>query len=166
MQIIKNKNIEDQAIIILLPQNGPKNQPQVEWTDIDSFWQWEIAQYRLAEVNIQNLQLKGRFFRACTEKQTFAVLQWYAWDNVGDPSLLQWFIVDQKAQWQRQRAAWVAVSILLPMEPRGQVEQYWDEMRTLEQQVQTALLQKLSVANESLTGIKMKHCLPWHIRLN
>ena len=147
LQVVKKQEGKTQAIIMLLPQNGPRNQPQVEWTSINGLWDWDIAQYRLAELSIKpssgldgkNNKLKARFFRASTDRQTFAVLQWYAWQNGGNPSPFQWFIVDQKAQWQRQRAAWVAVSIILPMEPLGQVEKYWHEMGTLGQQVQTAL---------------------------
>lgn len=149
LQVVKQKGKETQAVVMLLPQNGSRDQPQVEWTDINGFWDWDIAQYRLAElsikpssdVNSKKIQLRARFFRASTERQTFAVLQWYAWSSGGHPSPVQWFIVDQKAQWQRQRAAWVAVSIILGMEPLGQVEKYWDEVRSLAQQVQTALLE-------------------------
>ncbi|MDJ0675092.1 MAG: cyanoexosortase B system-associated protein [Calothrix sp. MO_167.B42] len=147
LQVVKKQGGKTQAIIMLLPQNGPRNQPQVEWTTINGFWDWDIAQYRLAKLSVQpssdldeqKNQFQARFFRGSTDRQTFAALQWYAWQNGGHPSPLQWFIVDQKAQWQRQRAAWVAVSIILPMEPLGQVEKYWHEMETLGQQVQTAL---------------------------
>ena len=147
LQLVKQQGEKIQAIIMLLPQNGPRNQPQVEWTTINGFWDWDIAQYRLAELSIkptsslnsQKNQLTARFFRASTDRQTFAVLQWYAWQDGGHPSPFRWFVVDQKSQWQSQRTAWVAVSIILPMEPLGQVEKYWHEVQTLGQQVQTAL---------------------------
>ncbi|MDJ0798190.1 MAG: cyanoexosortase B system-associated protein [Calothrix sp. MO_167.B12] len=150
LQLVKQEGKDTQAIIMLFPQNGPRDRPQVEWTEIDGFWDWDIAQYRLAELIFkppsdrkgEKIKLKARFFRASTADKTFAVLQWYAWPNGGHPSPFQWFIVDQQAQWQRQRAAWVAVSVILPMEPRGQVEKYWDKVRSLGEQVQTALLEK------------------------
>jgi cyanoexosortase B-associated protein len=148
VQVVKKEGKKTLGIIMLLPQNGPKDQPQVEWTDINGLWHWQIAQDRLARLSIkpekgQKIDLQAKFFRASTDEQTFAVLQWYAWKNGGHPSPWNWFAVDQKAQWQRQRAAWVAVSIVLPMEPRGQVEKYWDEMRSLAEQVQIALLPRL-----------------------
>ena len=147
LQVVKKQGEKTQAMIMLLPQNGPRTQPQVEWTTLNGFWDWDIAQYDLAKLTIQPLsgsdgeknQVTARFFRGSTDRQTFAVLQWYAWQNGGHPWPSQWFMVDQKAQWQRQRAAWVAVSIILPMEPLGQVEKYWHEVEALGQQVQTAL---------------------------
>lgn len=148
-QVIQKTGAKTQAILLLLPQNGPKDQPQVEWTEINSWGQWNIAQDRLAEFTVKHpqtsksnaeAQVKAEFFRASTKQQTFAVLQWYAWSSGGNPSPFPWFFADQLAQWRRNRAAWVAVSILMPMESFGQVETTWHEAQSLGQTVQTVLM--------------------------
>jgi cyanoexosortase B-associated protein len=155
-QVIKKEGSQTQAILLLLPQKGPKDQPQVEWTDINSSLQWDVAQERSAEFTVKqsasgsnsDVKIKARFFRghtnqptfAASNRQTFAVLQWYAWSHGGDPSPLRWFIADQLAQWSQNRAPWVCVSILLPMEPLGQVETSWNEIRSIGETVQAALL--------------------------
>ncbi|NMG08956.1 cyanoexosortase B system-associated protein [Brasilonema sp. UFV-L1] len=149
-QLIQKKGNKTKAILLLLPQTGARDQPLVEWTEINSLWQWQIAQFRSAdftvksqraESNAAETKVQARFFRASTKnQQTFAVLQWYAWSNGGHSSPLSWFAVDQAAQWHRKRAPWVAVSILIPMEPLGQVETTWNEAKSLGQTVQAALI--------------------------
>jgi cyanoexosortase B-associated protein len=146
-QVIQKKGAktQTQAILLLEPQNGPRDQPQVEWTEINSWGQWDVAQERSAEFTVKqksnaDIQIKTRFFRASTKQQTLAVLQWYAWSNGGNPSPWLWFLTDQLAQWHQSRAAWVAVSILIPMEPFGQVETTWHDAQSLGQTVQTTLM--------------------------
>lgn len=150
-QLIQKQSDQTKAILLLLPQTGSKEQPVVEWTEINSFWQWQIAQYRSADFTVKpqtagsntETKIEARFFRASTGQQTFAVLQWYAWSNGGHSSPLRWFVVDQLAQWQKKRAPWVAVSILIPMEPLGQVETNWNQAKSIGQTVQTALMTNL-----------------------
>jgi cyanoexosortase B-associated protein len=155
-QVIKKEGSPTQAILLLLPQRGPKDQPQVEWTDVNSSLQWDVAQERPAEFSIKqsasgsntDIKVKARFFRGHTNqptfvapnRQTFAVLQWYAWADGGDPSPLRWFLSDQLAQWRQQRTPWVCVSILLPMEPLGKVETSWKEVQSIGETVQAALM--------------------------
>lgn len=144
------KGDQTKAVLLLLPQTGSRDQPVVEWTEINSFWQWRVAQYRSANFTVKpqgagsnaaETKVEARFFRASTKnQQTFAVLQWYAWFNGGHSSPLSWFVVDQLAQWHRKRAPWVAVSIVIPMEPLGQVETTWNEAKSLGQTVQAALM--------------------------
>lgn len=147
LQLIKKQDSKIEAVLLLLPQNGPRKQPQVEWTEINGWgrlrWgQWDIAQSRLVEFTVKQPQakVKARFFRAATKEQTFAVLQWYAWRDGGDPSTLQWLLADQIAQLQKQRAAWVAVSILVPMEPLGKIDTVWSEVKSLGETVQDTLM--------------------------
>lgn len=145
-QLIQKKGEQTKAILLLLPQNGPRDQPQVEWTEINSHWQWQSAQYRSAEFSVKPKgsnaarKVEARFFRASTPQQTFAVLQWYAWPNSGNSSPLPWFLADQLAQWRKQRAPWAAVSILIFMEPFGQVETTWNDAQSIGQTVQAALM--------------------------
>ncbi|MFK0735310.1 MAG: cyanoexosortase B system-associated protein [Gloeotrichia echinulata GP01] len=148
LQVIKQEGSETQAILLFLPQTTSKDQPEVEWSEIKGWgksrWQkWEIAQHRSAEFTVKQpmeAKVEASFFRASTEQDTFAVLQWYAWPNGGDSSPLRWFLTDQLAQWRQQRTAWVAVSILLPMEPLGQVEKTWPLVKSLGETVQARLM--------------------------
>ncbi len=148
LQTIKKEGSNTEAMLLILPQNGPMDQPQVEWMEVDSFWHWEVAQERAADFTVKvpspnantDMKVKARFFRGSTKQQTFAVLQWYAWSKGGNPSQLQWFLADQSAQWHKQRAAWAAVSIMIPMEPLGQVEKSWEQAKSLGETVQTRLL--------------------------
>ncbi len=144
MQVTKKQGTQTQAILLLLPQSDSKNQPEVEWTEIQSWQQWNIAQYRPAEFTVKlastEVKVEARFFRASTMKQTFAVLQWYAFPNGGNPSPLRWFMADQLAQLRKQRAPWVGVSIMIPMEPLGQVETTWSLTKSIGEIVQGALM--------------------------
>ncbi|MEB3180491.1 MAG: cyanoexosortase B system-associated protein [Nostocaceae cyanobacterium] len=146
LQLIK-KDEKTPAIVLLLPQNGPRDQPQVEWTEINGWQQWDVAQERTAEFSIPNpkasntnIKVEARFFRGVTPQQTFAVLQWYASPTGGHPAPINWFFPDQVAQWSHKRLAWVGVCILIPIEPLGQVEQSWSLTQSLAQAVQTALI--------------------------
>jgi cyanoexosortase B-associated protein len=111
------------AILLLLPQNGPKDQPQVEWLDIDGFHRWERDADRplrftveLASIpNQPQSTVTAQFFRSWIPKQTFAVLQWYAWPNGGSPATSHWFWEDSIARLSNRRASWVAVSIIVPI---------------------------------------------------
>ncbi|MDZ8186516.1 MAG: cyanoexosortase B system-associated protein [Nostoc sp. ChiSLP02] len=154
LQVIKKEGAETQAIVLLLPQNGPSDRPEVEWTEINGWgrsrWgKWDVAQYRAAEFSVKpsvklaangETKVEARFFRASTPQQTFAVLQWYAMPNGGNPSPFPWFVADQLSQWRKQRTPWVSVSILIPMEPLGQVETSWSVAQSLGETVQAALM--------------------------
>ncbi|MBW4475765.1 MAG: cyanoexosortase B system-associated protein [Tolypothrix brevis GSE-NOS-MK-07-07A] len=144
MQVTKKQGTQTQAILLLLPQSDSKDQPEVEWTEIQSWQQWNVAQYRSAEFTVKQastqVKVEAQFFRASTMKQTFAVLQWYAFPNGGNPSPIRWFIADQLAQLRKQRATWVGVSIMIPMEPLGQVETTWSLTKSLGETVQGALM--------------------------
>jgi cyanoexosortase B-associated protein len=153
LQLIEQESSQKKAILLLLPQNGPMDQPEIEWTDISGWgksrWgKWDIAQERSAELivkqsaNQSNSQTKVEaiFFRAVTKQDTFAVLQWYALPNSGYSSPFRWFLADQLAQWQKHRAPWVAVSILVPMEPLGNVETTWPLVQSIGETVQSTLM--------------------------
>ncbi|MGB3641402.1 MAG: cyanoexosortase B system-associated protein [Rivularia sp. (in: cyanobacteria)] len=150
LQLMENEGSKQTAILLLLPQNGPKSQPQVEWTEINSWgrmqWgEWQVAQYREAQFMVDRPQLKdktevkARFFRGTSKNQTFAVLQWYAMPNGGHFSPLNWFWADQLAQWHKQRVPWIAVSLFIPMEPLGEVETTWEQIKSIGETVQTRL---------------------------
>ncbi len=149
MQMTKKQGTQTEAILLLLPQSESKDEPQVEWTEINGWQQWDVAQYRSAEFTVKQpkgsgsnteVKVEARFFRASTNKQTFAVLQWYAMPNGGNSSPFRWFVADQLAKLRHQRAPWVGVSVLIPMEPLGQVETTWSLAKSIGETVQAALM--------------------------
>ncbi|MDQ2097707.1 MAG: cyanoexosortase B system-associated protein [Tychonema bourrellyi B0820] len=124
------KNDQTIAVLLLLPQNGPKDQPQVEWLDIKGFHRWQTDSDRTLSftvnltsvANTQTTTVTARFFRSRTPQQTFAVLQWYAWPNGGSPSTSRWFWEDSIARLSNRRASWVAVCIIVPIQPNADIK--------------------------------------------
>jgi cyanoexosortase B-associated protein len=153
LQHFKKPDGNKEFLLLLLPQIGIRDQPQVEWVEINGWQQWQVAQEAAKEFSVKAIanpktnnsgadtdrKVEARFFRGSTDQETFAVLQWYAWAKGGHPSPLKWFFTDQLAQWQRKRAPWAAVSIIVPMEPLGQVETTWSEVQSIGESVQMAL---------------------------
>ena len=150
--------------LLLLPQEDRKAQPEVEWMDINGFKEWQTDQERRLQFKVEtplqtgtqkteepgtsaarptSFDVKARFFRGWTRQQTFAVLQWYAWPGGGNPAPSAWFWADQKAQLHRRRLPWVAVSILMPMEPLAEVDTALPLAKSLGQTVQAALMKEL-----------------------
>ncbi|MGB3534004.1 MAG: cyanoexosortase B system-associated protein [Microcoleaceae cyanobacterium] len=78
-------------------------------------------------------------------RQTYAVMQWYAWPDGGSPAPRDWFFADQIAQLSNRRAPWAAVNILIPIEPLGNIETVEANAGDLAQQVQDALMQEALV---------------------
>lgn len=141
---------QTKATLLLLPQRGSTRQPQVEWTDINGFKGWRTDSQRQVELGSQESgRFTVQFLRAWTPlgaetlSQTYAVMQWYAWTNGGHPSPSRWFFTDRFLQWQNRRAAWVAVSLLLPIEPLDDVEKYRSTIEPLAQTVQSTLMTKV-----------------------
>lgn len=134
-------NTHTNATLFLFPQNGPLDQPAVEWTDLDGAQGWKTDSKRNVDfiASAPSNPVTAQFFRAWTEKQTYAVLQWYAWAEGGHPQPSHWFVVDRLAQWQNRRVPWVAVSVLLPIEPLDDIEKSWSKLESLAQAIQTNL---------------------------
>lgn len=126
-------------------QTWYKDQPEVEWIDLAGTQQWQTDSYQTLAFKSVNpegdeVPITARFLRSWNDRQTFAVVQWYAWTDGGHPSPNQWFFADQKTQWRdRARMPWVAVSILIPIEPLGQIQPYETFALNISQAVQTAL---------------------------
>lgn len=127
------------ATVLFLPQTKSIAQPQVEWVDLDGFQRWKTDSHR----QIQTNSITVEFLRAWTPRQTFAVMRWYAWEGGGHPAPIQWFIHDRFAQWQNRRAAWVAVNVLLPIEPLEDIEPYRSKLESLVQTVQSTLTNRV-----------------------
>ncbi len=151
--------------LLILPPGDSKAQPQVEWVDIDGSLQWQTDSYTRLKFDVETsvpteraalekteinqkqtndsdriAEVEARFFRAWTQQQTFAVLQWYAWPEGGNPAPSSWFWVDQLAQLHRRRVPWVAVCLQIPIEPLGDVKASRPLAESLGKMVQAALI--------------------------
>ncbi len=145
------------ASLLLLNQSGPMHQPQVEWMDMDGYWRWKTDFERsltfqvspestptpaeITPTSDQTVQVKARLFRGWTITQTYAIAQWYAWPTGGNPAPSSWFWRDRLAQLQGNRLAWVAVNVILPIEPLGDLESVRPLVESLSQNIQRALIQ-------------------------
>ncbi|MFZ4665701.1 MAG: cyanoexosortase B system-associated protein [Prochlorotrichaceae cyanobacterium] len=132
-----------EAIVWLRGQNGPNDRPQVEWTDLQGEYHWR-------ENPVQTLGLKTQFVTEArwlrtwwkTKNEqifTFAALQWYAWPDGGHWSSNMWFWQDWLARLAGQREPWIAISLLVPMEPLGELDSAQPQMMALAEAVQVAL---------------------------
>ncbi len=157
------------VFLLLRPQTYGGDQPEVEWLDLKGSQRWDTDSYQVLSFevsgeaiapqsvknstakadNAENIRISSDFFRAWTQDQTYAVLQWYAWPTGGSPSPAQWFWADQKMQWRRrQRMPWVAVSLWLPIEPLGDISPHQDMAESLGETIQKALAQSVFVAGD------------------
>ncbi len=142
------KNPQTMAILLMLPQNGPKDQPQVEWLDIKGFHRWQTDADRTLPFivnlnpvpNAETTTIKARFFRSRSAQHTFAVLQWYAWQNGGSPATSSWFWEDSMARLSNHRASWVAVCIIVPIEPDTDIKIAEPILKSLAEIVQAKLM--------------------------
>jgi len=145
------------VLLFLLPQNDRKAQPQVEWMDLNGFEKWRTDSYKKMQFAVEAsvlekqastskptttpaAEVEARFFRAWTQRETRAVLQWYAWPSGGHPAPSRWFWADQFAQLRRDRVPWVAVCLQIPIEPLGDIEASRPLAESLSKMVQTALM--------------------------
>jgi cyanoexosortase B-associated protein len=130
-----------EALLFLLPQTSPKNQPQVEWTDLDGVQRWQTDARQTLKVTIPETKqtIEARFFRAWTKSNTFAVVQWYAQPQGGNPVPAKWYWADRLAQWQGKRVPWVAVSIQMPIEPLGDLGKSRSQAESLVKAVQLSV---------------------------
>jgi cyanoexosortase B-associated protein len=151
IQQIKNDRNED-ASLFLFTQNGPKDQPQIEWSEINGIQRWQTDSDGEQSFNVKltdsnssvTSSITAKIFRAWTAKRTYAVLEWYGWSDGGHPSPSHWYVADRIAQFKGQRQPWVAVAILLPMEPLDDLNKYRDRITELAKTVQ------LQLANQAL----------------
>lgn len=134
---------QEQMILFLKPQGQADDQPEVEWIDLKGAQKWQTSNHRRLRFGALSVDT----FRAWTSSQTFAVAQWYALPEGGHPAPYHWFWRDQKYQWSRaERLPWVAVSILVPMPPLGDVSLVYSELERLSQLVQATLGETVFVA--------------------
>ncbi|KAM3115063.1 cyanoexosortase B system-associated protein [Phormidesmis sp. 146-33] len=130
------------ATLLLFTQKGPREQPEVEWSDINGFQRWKTDSSKQVTFTIATppTQVTAHFFRGWTADQTYAVLQWYATSQGGHPAPSHWFFADRIAQWQNRRVPWIAVSVLVPIDPLDDIQKHWTEVESLAQTVQSTLM--------------------------
>lgn len=132
--------------LLMRPQPWHDNQPEVEWVDISGSQGWQIndlhrLKFDVSAASNQTATVKMRYFRGLTDQETFAVMQWYAWPTGGDAAPGGWFWADQARQWgQQERLPWVAVSVLFPIEPVGNIRPYTEEAIAIGQMIQASLM--------------------------
>ena len=137
--------------LLLRPQVWEADHPEVEWIDLKGSQRWQTDAHQKLSLEVSTpgssqdtkaVQISTEFFRAWSQDQTYAVLQWYAWPTGGSPSPASWFWADQRLQWhQRKRMPWVAVSIWLPIEPLSEVAPHQTMATDLARSVQEKLMQ-------------------------
>ena len=130
------------VILLLAPQTYYTDKPYVEWTDIKGLEKWKTDSHRQLEFTVKTnygqSQVKARFFRAWN-KQTFAIVQWYAFPSGGNPSSANWFWRDQIAQLKQKRVPWIAVCLKIPLNPLDDLDEAEPLAISLAQQVQGSL---------------------------
>ncbi len=155
LQKVENDN--QSVVLLLLTPNGPKDKPQVEWMDINGFNRWKTDSHQRVKFTLEiagngngttqpekqssnsDIDIEARFFRGWTNQQTYAVMQWYAWPGGGSPEPGDWFWTDRLAMISKKRVPWVAVSILLPVEPLADIDPYLPQLTSIGQKIQVSL---------------------------
>ncbi|MFP4008604.1 MAG: cyanoexosortase B system-associated protein [Spirulinaceae cyanobacterium] len=138
---------EQLALLFLRPQKDTKNQPEVDWVDLSNFFN-KTRDRSLVNFTVSNSEVKARLFQAFTERQAFAVMQWYAWETGGSPAPVDWFLADQKAQLRDRRLPWIAVNVQIPIDPLDDVASVQEEMIDLGKAVQQSLLDNVLQSSE------------------
>lgn len=145
-QIIKKEDSKP-IMLLLKPQVYYLNKPEVEWMDLNGIERWKTDSHSEIQFTVSQEQnavpTTARFFRAWNQKQTFAVVQWYAFPEGGHYAPSSWFWRDLLAQLHRQRISWVAVSLRIPIDPLKELETAQPFAQSLAEQVQ-AQLQKIA----------------------
>ncbi|MGK7889613.1 MAG: cyanoexosortase B system-associated protein [Leptolyngbyaceae cyanobacterium] len=168
---------ENSVSLFLRPQTSVGDDPLVEWIDIgtflSNFQSWTVDDQRVVKVstslgdssgeqntgNKTTKSISTRYFRGWQRIQgddgllttyTYAVMQWYAWPTGGGPKISDWFWADQWQQWRdRQRVPWVAVTLMVPIEPLGDIAEVQPLVEAIAQTVQTTLANQISGDNSN-----------------
>lgn len=147
--------------LLLRPQVYESDQPEVEWLDVKGSQSWTTDSYQKVAFDVpangpeaaKTIQVSGDFFRAWSQGQTYAVLQWYAWPTGGSASAGRWFWADQRMQWQHyQRMPWVAVSLWLPVAPLSDIEPQQARAVSIGETLQQTLLKTVFEAASADTS--------------
>jgi cyanoexosortase B-associated protein len=143
----KTATLREATILMLRPQTWQRDLPQVDWVDINGAQRWTADSIRSLKFSVsgkpQPSEVNARFLRGWHDKQTYAVLQWYAWEEGGNAAPSQWFWRDQLSQLRdRRRTTWVAVSILIPIPALGDIEAFRPQAEAIGKLVQSTLISR------------------------
>jgi cyanoexosortase B-associated protein len=154
--LIDGNNIRTPLFLFIRPQTRAQDQPQVEWLDIKGAQKWKEdtrsqIQFSVPDNNSlstthlsSSVEVQARYIRGWNSDGTYAVLQWYAWPSGGGPTTGQWFWADCLSQWRnRQRAPWVAVNVLIPIKPLGDISHAQLLAEQIGVLIQSALMQNV-----------------------
>lgn len=149
-----------QFLLFILPQDWHDKQPQVEWIDLNGFLgralnrqaqapDWQTDSVRRLQFSVDDptrdrtVTINARYLRGWNQQATYALLQWYTWPDGGSASAKPWFWADQRSQLrQGERTPWVAASVILPIKPFGNLDDYRTQISELGQAVQVQLLEQ------------------------
>lgn len=143
-QVMESVKLEQSKPVMLMlsPQSYYLDKPEVEWMDLNGLERWKTDSYRQLQFQDEsnsNSQVKARFFRAWNPRQTFAVVQWYAFPNGGHYASGSWFWRDRVAQLRGSRVPWVATCLKIPLEPLGELNLAQPIAESLARQIQANL---------------------------
>ena len=141
VQTVEQEGKTPVITIYFMPQEYYRMQPQVEWTDLQGVERWKTDSHSSLTFSLPGkagAEVKANFFRAWRE-QTYAVVQWYAWHQGGNPDPAHWFWADQQAQLRGERVSWVAVCLKIPIDPLSDLNSHRDAAQSLAQTVQATL---------------------------
>lgn len=134
------------AILLLRSPMRSEDAPEIDWVSFSGEFGLRVDSRRNLRFSAkasdgQPISVNTRFSRHWNAEQTYAVVQWYAWPKGGSADPGRWFWADQRMQWtQQQRMPWVAIALLLPMEPLGNLEESRADAKLLAKAVQSALM--------------------------
>ncbi len=138
-----------ELLVLVHPQLDPNDKPKVEWTNLQGHFRWTEDQ--ISRLNLTPPQsktpIKARLLRGWSQASTYGLLEWYALPDSGTPNPGDWFWRDRRAQLQGDRTPWMAVMLMQPMEPLGEVEEVSESLTAVAAQVQDAIEQVFTVAS-------------------
>lgn len=133
-------------ILLLRPQMRAEDAPEIDWVSFSGEFSLRVdsrqhLQFAVDGTTGQAAPVDARWSRHWNAEQTYAVVQWYAWPTGGSADPGRWFWADQRMQWtQQQRLPWVAIALLIPMEPLGNLDDTRADAESLAKAVQSALM--------------------------
>ncbi|BAU41773.1 cyanoexosortase B system-associated protein [Leptolyngbya sp. O-77] len=136
----------ESAILLLRSPMRSEDAPEIDWVSFSGEFGLRVDSRRNLRFSVnasdgQPIPVNTRFSRHWNAEQTYAVVQWYAWPKGGSADPGRWFWADQRMQWtQQQRMPWVAIALLVPMEPLGNLEEARADAELLAKAVQSALM--------------------------
>ncbi|GAB4464432.1 MAG: hypothetical protein OHK0037_18410 [Elainellaceae cyanobacterium] len=138
--------LPESAILLLRSPMRAADAPEIDWVSFSSEFGLRVDSQRNLHFSLEKPQnppvsVDAGFSRHWNAEQTYAVVQWYAWPTGGSADPGRWFWADQRMQWtQQQRMPWVAIALLMPIEPLGNLEDVRVDAESLAKAVQSALM--------------------------